>query len=467
MRILCVEDDTAWFDRAVRSRLEGKNGIAVTHARTKSEAVEHLSSAKFDYLIADLAIPETDPLGSAAVEHGEALIRHILRLHPTLPVLVLSAQNTEDVAEELAEYDGWGKFWDGQRRNLVKVKRKRHLRAALEMVYSANDALAKLDAVEVDGPADTPDDDLRALKLFARCNDAAAVRCQSLKGGLSSSRVYRVELIDNNACVSHTALCKIDVPEEVDLEIQNYGAQVLAKLPVGAFPSYIDKFFAGCGEISSAFYQLAADHQRNFFELLRESDDKASVCVEALQEHCERWYGARSHREATVQEVRRAIFEDSKMDNVLGYLRGIDIEGFEKRTTQASFAIQHCDFHGANILVADERNCVIIDFADIREAATCIDPVTLELSVYFHPFCRESYDPSLELAEIWFDDNAMVKQSPHPATTRALREWARNVAYLKRDRIAATYGFALRQLYHDGTNKDFALAIVKSAIRAF
>jgi aminoglycoside phosphotransferase (APT) family kinase protein len=89
----------------------------------------------------------------------------------------------------------------------------------------------------------------------------------------------------------------------------------------------------------------------------------------------------------------------------------------------------HGDLHGANILVGAKQDAVLIDFGDVGPGFTCLDPVTLELSLIFHPEAvRLGYSATLSMiVERWPDIDSYIKNNPMAAVIETYREWAHDV----------------------------------------
>jgi hypothetical protein len=117
-----------------------------------------------------------------------------------------------------------------------------------------------------------------------------------------------------------------------------------------------------------------------------------------------------------------------------------------------------------NALV-DNNRPVMIDFAEVDESPISTDPVTLELSNYFHPRgvgC--SADARADILA-----GAGCTGAPDPAVgpfVRECRQWAQAVAAGDRERLACAYGYAARQLKYEDTDKELAAAIACAAVNA-
>ncbi len=86
---LIIDDDrlTRWS----RSMVLGRAGYRVAEAASGKEGLSKISEACPDVVLADHALPDTD---------GFAVLRAIHALHPTLPVILMSADATASMARE-------------------------------------------------------------------------------------------------------------------------------------------------------------------------------------------------------------------------------------------------------------------------------------------------------------------------------------------------------------------------------
>ena len=146
---------------------------------------------------------------------------------------------------------------------------------------------------------------------------------------------------------------------------------------------------------------------------------------------------------------------------------------FEGRQIQTRWCCIHGDLHGENVLVARDGSAVIIDYGEVGEGTVSLDPVTLELSLLFHPKgplrpggAGFGAWPTEAQAAIWGDLDCYVAGCPAEAFVRECRAWALHSAAGRREIAATAYSYLVRQLKYDDTNKELALALL-SGIRAF
>ncbi|RZM15652.1 MAG: response regulator, partial [Sphingomonas sp.] len=90
--VLVVDDDAAI--RTVVAQALRRSGHDVTVADSLSQLERALAVAIPDVLITDVVLPDGD-----GIDH----VRNVAERHPTLPIIVLSAQNTLTTAVRAAE----------------------------------------------------------------------------------------------------------------------------------------------------------------------------------------------------------------------------------------------------------------------------------------------------------------------------------------------------------------------------
>jgi hypothetical protein len=112
---------------------------------------------------------------------------------------------------------------------------------------------------------------------------------------------------------------------------------------------------------------------------------------------------------------------------------------------------------------------ILIDFAQVGESTASLDPITMELSLLFHPASRvmSAAWPTVNHAEHWDQIEEFLDRCPAAPFVRAAREWAHRVAAGPREMYATTYALTLRQMKYPDTDKDLARAIVKAVVAGF
>jgi len=94
----------------------------------------------------------------------------------------------------------------------------------------------------------------KKVLLHSSLTHQIGAEIDSISGGLSSAKVLRVTLLNNKGIPFHYALAKIDNHNDIDIDDYNFSVHI-NKLPVGSFPTLLDKYYAGCGNKKGIFYQ--------------------------------------------------------------------------------------------------------------------------------------------------------------------------------------------------------------------
>ena len=165
----------------------------------------------------------------------------------------------------------------------------------------------------------------------------------------------------------------------------------------------------------------------------------------------------------TIREFRRRILSDDSFEHIQAAFGLNWVSDFEDKEIQARWACIHGDLHGCNALVSADNSTVLIDYGNVGKGPASLDPVTLELSVIFHPEVAGAAGawPSCEQAKAWGDLDSYLVNCPFPGFTRECRKWAIRVAAGKRDVAASAYSYLIRQLKYNDTNKQLATCLLQ------
>ncbi|WP_426880173.1 response regulator [Serratia bockelmannii] len=473
MNVLHLEDNLKWFEEVVKPELMKIPAMNIFHANNKSEAINCLASNSIDYALLDLSVPLDDTTEITNIQHGLSVAWHIRNEYPGIPIMILTGESTEEAAEKFEEENTFTTYWDGQERSLVKLRNKRRVSEVIEDLSSISSSLEMLDAIELDyDPKNLSltHSEKRVIRLFCLKNKATAAKINALNDGLSSAKVLNVILINHSSKSMFSALVKIDDNKKAEIERVNFQEHV-TKLSVGSFPTYINEFYAGCSKKKGVFFQFAQGFKKDYFDLYLEDDKQSLDIAKSVKNIFTNWINVKNGKQVTIGGVRRIFCSDEKFNKYkikeeLSSLN-IDIDAFESKSLNSNFCMQHADLHGMNILISETNTPLIIDYGDIKSCPSTFDPITLELSPYFHPKMEGLVQHDMNLAEHWFDDKSLSHFSKNPETAVFLREWARSNAFLQKDYVVGVYSYIIKQFTYSDTNKDFARALIKAAIREF
>jgi hypothetical protein len=88
----------------------------------------------------------------------------------------------------------------------------------------------------------------------------------------------------------------------------------------------------------------------------------------------------------------------------------------------------------------------------MRDANVALDPVTLELSILYHPEmigCLDDW-PTRDQTGAWSELDAYCVGCPVEDFVRACRSWAVEVSAGEEELLASAYAYSMRQVkYHD------------------
>lgn len=465
MKILFVEDHET-FIRQIQPLLEEVAGVdSVTQVRTRDDALGAIAADVFDLVILDLTIPPAAGSLEIAPEHGQTVFHEIRGRAPGTPVFILTGSEPDEFSRRLARYgeniDIWGA---GAGTNTVDYFLKEEVDQLIERVGEFAGIIANTNAVTID----TRGRDLglssqhsRIVRVFARKAGGVSCEVKSLGGGLSDARVIRAVAKDSQG--KHLAVCagKLGSKSDVDAESDAYEKHV-KRLKIGAFPPVFCTIDKGVGGAAGLFYTLAEDDNETLFDLIARDQKTASKVVEAVRAGLGRWIDARTVAEVPIADIRRSKLSDDALSKLQSEHDLAFTAAVEAKVIRSSQACIHGDLHGGNILVNGKGVPVLIDFGDVGPGFSCIDPVTLELGLIFHPEAvRLGFSTSLsELVESWPDIDQYIKNNPVGAVVESCREWAHDVGAGDTDVLAAGYAFAIRQLKYPTVDSAVTLRLV-------
>jgi CheY-like chemotaxis protein len=470
MKLLIIEDDED-FLAEMKDALREIGDLEIIVAMSRDAAIDKLRTDDFDLITCDLKIPTRDGALDANVDHGRAVYREALEVTFGTPIIVFSAFGNEYTLPVLMEVAHDGDFFgNNSPRAMVSFMAKEKLPEYVERIREFADEIRALDAIEISPPGfQLSGFQKRALRIYARRVDGTLLRVSDLAGGLSDTRILKVQI--SGAGGVHRALiaAKLGSRDLINDEKQRYQKYVSPALRAGSHATFVGEVMEGAGNVAALFYKLDEPFARSIFDVLRLNPENGSELVQSAKEGTQAWRTGAPQRRITVQEIRRSLISDDRFKDCLHYLKGIDIEAFERSELEVRQCAQHCDFHGSNILVDGNHRTLLIDYGEVDEATSSLDAITLELSVLFHPngaSVRGTW-PRITQLESWDNLDIYTENCPFSEFIRACRTWAFEVAAGGREVFANLYAYCVRQLAYADTNKDFALTLVRVAIRAF
>jgi CheY-like chemotaxis protein len=471
MRILVVEDDKTFLEGLIPMLRSLGNEIEVIEARSKESAQTRLRAEFFDLILLDLTIPTADGLLDLNIQHGHAVFGSSRVLARGTPVFILTGSSAEDVFPDLIAHarqvDVWG---DGLSRPTVDYLPKSQLDKLTEKLKPIAEAVRALADVELkrSGSGDSLSVGAdRIVRIFARTRAGSRCELAQMSAGLSDARVFRVRVFDQHGASRINAIAKIGSHDAIATETRNYEREI-ARLDSRATPRLLGTIDFGGKDTAAVFYSLAEGYEKTLFDLVASDPSLAAIIVSRTAELTDSWNDGVPERQVKVRDVRRLILIDEKTQPLVEQFGIGWVDAFEQRRVQTRWSCVHGDLHGGNILVNGDGVPVLIDYGDVKEGPAAIDPITLELSVLFHPDRPKNVTwPSAEQARAWGDVSAYTQQCPFAEFIKACRAWSDRVGVGPREISASAYGYLLRQLKYPDTDKEMVLTLLTSVEACF
>lgn len=468
LHVLIIEDDDYFVDelRETIAALPGNSIVRV--AGSRDQAYEMLDDGFLDLVILDLNIPTVSGALDADPEHGHAVFSRVRTLAPGTPIFVLTGSPAEDFIPEMLSNQQQIDIWsEGQKSGTILFLRKLDVDQCKEKLTPIAGAIERLSDVELDrGGMNLSLAEDRLIRIFAR--KFQGVRCvvSSLGGGLSGARVIRVRVTDSQGVQVHDAVAKLSKPSDVRWEGDRYDHHV-TRLAPSATPRKLATLEFGAHKLAGVFFGLADGFDESAFDVAGNAPDRSETVIRSVEAATARWIDGVPETRRPVREIRQRLLDDASLDQVRERFNLDWIADFEVREIQAKWACCHGDLHGCNVLVS-QTDVALIDYGDVGDGPASLDPVTLELSLLFHPDApdRAGAWPSADQARRWGDLDAYLEDCPYPEFVRQCRNWALRVAAGNREVAVSAYIYLTRQLKYEDTDKDRALALLEG-VRSF
>ena len=467
--VLIVEDEADFIDelRQIFDELPGSNDIKV--ARSRNAAFDLLTSDFFDLIVLDLNIPTIDDALDANPEHGHAVFARARSVAPGTPIFVLTGSPAEDfipaMLRQQQQVDVWSEGKKVGTVDFLKKSKVDECPARLEPIVTAVNGLSD---VELDrGGVNLTLQDDRLIRIFVKKFGGTRCLISRLGGGLSSAKVVRLCVTDSRGARILDVVAKLGSPDDVRDEGDRFDSLV-ARLDPAATPRKLATLDFGAGALAGIFFGLAEGFDASAFDMARHQDGQSARAIRSIEAATRRWTEGVSETRHTIREVRQPMLSDDDLKGVLQRYPVSWVVDFETSQIQTRWACIHGDLHGSNVLISsDGSSAVLIDYGDVRDGPASLDPVTLELSLLFHPqgLGVDGW-PSPEQARQWGFIGDYLEGCPAAEFIRECREWAGRVAAGNREIAASAYSYLIRQLKYDDTNKDLALALLQG-VRSF
>ncbi|APW58610.1 hypothetical protein BSF38_00008 [Paludisphaera borealis] len=475
MFVLLVEDEDDFIDELRQVFLELAPSAEIQVARSRSSAMKLIDKVFFDLIVLDLKIPTIDGALDAEPEHGHAVFAKAQSVAPGTPVFVLTGSPVEDFIQPMLskqqQVDIWGQ---GQKVGNLTFLQKFNFERCPENLRPIVDGISGLADVELDRQGcdlSTPND--RLIRIFAKLNGGAFCRVTKLSGGLSTAVVLRLHLTDPSGALIYDAIAKLGSADVVREEGEKFD-KLVARLDPSATPRKLATLEFGAGSQAGNFYSLARGFDVSAFDVALWAEPRAAGAILAVEQATKPWNDGVAQSRRTIREIRQRVLSDENAARLAAAHRIKWADELEAKIIQTKWAYIHGDFHGLNILASDQGAVVIIDYGDVGDGPASLDPITLELSLIFHPqgpFHPQRADrvnwPTTEQAMRWGDLDFYLAGCPAAEFIRECRAWSERVAVGKREISACAYSYLLRQLKYNDVDKALALALLTGVYAHF
>lgn len=471
LHVLIVEDDDDFVEeiREIVAALPGQCDVRV--AGSRDQAYTMLEDGFLDLVILDLKVPTVSGALDADPEHGHAVFNRVRTVAPGTPIFVLTGSPAEDFLSDLVlknqqQIDIWSQ---GRTTGTILFLRKYDIDKCPGHLRPIAEAIERLSDVELErgGLHLSPAED-RLIRIFAKKYNGVRCAVSEPGGGLSGARVMRLIVTDDQGVKVHDAVAKLSTLVDVRREGACYENHI-TRLAPAATPRKLTTLEYGAHTLAGIFFGLAEGSDESAFDIVGSSPDKVEGVIRNVESAMARWIEGVPQTRKTIRQIRQRLLDDDSLDRVREKVKLDWIQDFEDREIQVRWACCHGDLHGKNIFVSP-AGTQLIDYGDVGDGPASLDPVTLELSLRFHPDAPAMSDtwPCADQARRWGDIDAYLDRCPFPQFVRECRAWALRAAAGKREVAAAAYSYLLivRQLKYNDTDKDRALALL-DGVRAF
>ena len=436
LHVLIVEDEDDFVEEMheIVAALPGDSEVRV--AGSRDQAYETLASGFLDLVILDLKVPTMNGALDADPEHGHAVFNRIRTVAPGTPIFVLTGSPAEDFLSELVlrnqeQIDIWG---EGEKTGTILFLKKLDTDRCPEVLTPIAWAVERLSDVELEGGGvhlSLAED--RLMRIFAK--RFRGVRCgvSELGGGQSGARVIRLHVTDHRGVTVYDAVAKLSTHTDIRREGDCYDNHV-ARLAPAATPRKITTLEYGAYNLAGIFFGLAEGSDESAFDVVSRSPERAGAVILSVEAAMARWVDGVPETRTTIKQIRQRLFSDHFLDQVRVEFDLDWIDQFEGREIQARWACCHGDLHGKNIFVSP-AGAGLIDYGDVGEGPASLDPVTLELSLLFHPDGpgKTNAWPSTEQAKEWGNLDSYLVGCPFYEFVRECRAWAARAAVGNRE----------------------------------
>lgn len=469
--VLVVEDDkelSSFIESIFQSKFQQVN---VVTARSRKTAFEILDNKVFfDYVTLDLSIPDIDGSFDIDASNGLAVLGKITEVSSGTPVLVLTGTSTVDMIQDFLSHsnliDVWG---NGNRRGTIEHLTKARIGDLTDKIHQiSQDFLSSLNVELLTSSLTLPIKHDRLLRVFINSQGASLGTIRQIGGGLSSAKVYSVHIQDRTGCTLHLAICKCGPKEDINRDAQNYHSYI-NRLKPDATPRILGHLEYSAGDSSGVFYGLAENYDASFFKASLDNELSGKL-MQSIKQMLAPWHLNTIQNHKLISEVRAQLVSDNTAERLIKEFDLNEAPAFESMGVNCKTSCTHGDFHGENILLdIPSHKATLIDYGDVNEGVSIIDPLTLECSFLFHQKTSDLLSdwPTETNLENWENLEAYLEGCPFKESIVFCRKWVTELGVGNRELAACLYTYALRQLKYKDTNKNYAISLINTAYRLY
>lgn len=464
MKVLVVEDDVE-FIQALESIFTNLfNGVLITVCGNKESAIYEIERDLFDLMVIDLCIPISDVVQDESPLHGHTVFTAARVTAPGTPVIVLTGSSSEEFIESMLSMSGKSDIWGGgQQIPLVTLHKKHKLDSFPSVLKTYTDGVVALKGIELQrGGVILSSAEDRLIRIFTRSVGGVLCNITEINGGLSGAHVFRLIVTDVHGNPVVDSISKIGSISDIIDEGRRYDIYV-SRLPPIATPRKYPVLDHGAKNMAGVFYGLADGYTENAFSL-RAVSDSAPQVVASIESLFDNW-GVETQNRKTVADVRRRLIDNDNYHRVVNDFSLVGLDEFEKSYVQVKWGCVHGDLHGCNVLISKSNSSILIDYGDVGEGPSCLDPITLEFSLFFHrdsPLKADGW-PTEEQCNDWSNLDSYLEGCPYPLFIRACREWTIRAAVGEREIAATAYSYFVRQLKYPDVNSELVISLINGA----
>ncbi len=459
MDVLIIEDE-----QYIHDAISQKLGILtnITHSYDLEESLNYIENENYDLIILDLAIPSKIGLMDQDTQYGLQCFYKIKENAFGTPVIILTGSTAEDFIDQLLTSQDVVNLW-GEELSLIRFSKKYNILDGLELIDSYKRKWLNLSNIEINN-IDFELDwfNKRLFKIFVLKKGGVRCSVEVVGGGLSEAEVYKMIVYNSQGNIIFNIICKIANSEIIDQETNNYN-NYICRLPNNASARLIDTIKVGAKNKVGVFYSLAQGFNDHFFsERILYNSTSAFNCLKAFYQGWEV-----SEKRTTIGDIRKLVLSDENLEKIKQQYDLDWVSSFEAINVQVNWGCCHGDLHGLNILVKDET-AILIDYGDVKEAPACLDPITLELSLLFHPKGPLLVGNKISdtMIDSFLGESLQIDDDYCLDYINECRDWISNKSIGKKEVLSVRYAYLIRQLKYN-TNPDVALALLRKVYRQF